>query len=69
MPNPVSLDSLVSSCVNDMEEVNETRRVTDMDGHKWPITGYLCTICRWPLIPVNNSTTHPNCETENTNAH
>lgn len=63
--NPVSLVSLDSSCVNDMVKVNETRRVTDMDGHKWPITGHLCTVCRWPLIPVNNSTTHPNCETEN----
>lgn len=48
----------------DRTEANEARRVTDMDGHKWPITGHLCTICRWPLIPVNNSTTHPTCETE-----
>lgn len=66
MHESVSLVSLVSSPVNDMGEVNETRRVTDMHGHKWPITGHLCTTCKWPLIPVGNSTTHPTCETENT---
>lgn len=43
-------------------------RVKDREGHEWPVTGHFCTICRWPLIPVNNSTTHPNCETETTNA-
>ena len=43
-------------------------RVRDHEGHLWPVTGYFCTICKWPLIPVNNSTTHPTCETETTNA-
>lgn len=66
MHESVPLVSLVSSPVNDMGEVNETRRVTDIDGHKWPITGHLCDMCKWPLIPVSRSTTHPTCETEST---
>lgn len=36
-------------------------RVEDSDGHLWPITGHVCTSCKWPLIPVSNNTTHPNC--------
>ena len=37
-------------------------RWTDPEGHEWPITGIYCDDCGLPLIPVNGSTTHPNCE-------
>lgn len=40
-------------------------RVTDMDGHHWPITGLTCSVCRWPLDPVlRDAGTHPNCAYE-----
>lgn len=41
-------------------------RISDDDGHLWPITGHYCETCRWPLIPIDGATTHPTCETENT---
>lgn len=41
-------------------------RVEDNEGHLWPITGHVCTTCKWPLTPVGKNTTHPTCETENT---
>lgn len=41
-------------------------RISDDDGHLWPITGHYCEACRWPLTPIAGATTHPTCETENT---
>lgn len=67
MPSdPVSLVSLDSLLIRDMDKLMTLKRVTDLDGHKWPITGHKCTICKWPLIPVGESATHPNCEQETT---
>ena len=37
-------------------------RVKDHEGHDWPVTGHVCTECRWPLIPINGSSTHPWCD-------
>lgn len=37
-------------------------RYLDADGHEWPITGVVCTICGLPLTPVDDHDTHPNCE-------
>lgn len=39
-----------------------TDRWTDEHRHLWPITGAWCSVCGLPLIPINNSTTHPLCE-------
>lgn len=64
-PSLVSLVSVLS-VERYGDGLTTLKRVTDMDGHKWPITGYKCNVCKWPLTPVNNSTTHPTCETENT---
>lgn len=67
MPSdPVSLDSLDSLLISDMDKLMTLKRVTDMDGHKWPITGHTCTTCGMPLIPCDNQTTHPTCEPETT---
>lgn len=38
-------------------------RITDDDGHEWPITGYWCQICGMPLHHIlRTAGMHPNCE-------
>jgi hypothetical protein len=41
----------------------DVSRVADDEGHRWPITGYTCTVCGWPLDPVHADIgTHPTCD-------
>ena len=42
-------------------------RIVDADGHHWPVTGHRCTVCAWPLDPVNADLgTHPTCDPSRT---
>lgn len=36
-------------------------RITDADGHTWPITGHRCPVCRMPADPVLDGQPHPHC--------
>ena len=38
---------------------------TDHEGHRWPVTGFWCSVCGLPMHPVNIAFgTHPNCDIE-----
>lgn len=42
-----------------------TERLTDPEGHHWPVTGHWCDACGMPLTPyIEDQTVHPNCEDE-----
>lgn len=36
-----------------------TRRITDRDGHRWPVTGRRCTTCGMPTLLDD---VHPTCQ-------
>lgn len=40
-----------------------TGRIVDAAGDHWPVTGHVCSVCRWPLDPVHaEHGTHPGCD-------
>lgn len=40
-----------------------TGRIVDAAGDHWPVTGHVCSVCRWPLDPVHaEHGTHPSCD-------
>ena len=40
-----------------------TGRSVDADGHDWPDTGHVCSVCGWPLDPVHAEVgIHPGCD-------
>ncbi len=43
--------------------VGGVKRIVDDHGHLWPVTGYSCRACGWPLDSVLAGTgTHPTCD-------
>lgn len=39
--------------------------ITDPQGAHWPVSGFWCRVCRWPLhaaVVAEGYTTHPGCE-------
>lgn len=40
-------------------------RIIDAEGDSWPVTGYECDMCHWPLAPhVEGQKYHPGCAPE-----
>lgn len=39
------------------------RKITDADGAVWPVTGYWCTGCGWPMWAAGPDGRHPTCAT------
>ncbi len=38
-----------------------TKRITDTDGHRWPITLSACVVCRFPTDAALGNASHPAC--------
>jgi hypothetical protein len=39
------------------------KRIADADLHLWPVTGYVCSVCGWPVDAIWKSTRrHPSCD-------
>jgi hypothetical protein len=43
--------------------INGVERIADDDGYLWPVTGYQCEVCGWPLDQIHADIgTHPTCD-------
>lgn len=42
---------------------SKSGRITDNQGHAWPVTGYWCDVCGMPIHSIlRSSGVHPGCE-------